>query len=297
MKSWPTRRGIAVAAVALWSVVAGWPAAEPNVEPNLDRASALYQQTEYRQALQIIEPAQPKTASTYQLLGQCYYMLEDYKKASEAFEKAVSAGGRSSVAWDWLGRAYGKRAENAFALIAPSYASKARQNFEKAVELDPNNLEAVDDLFEYYLEAPGLLGGGMDKAAQLSSRIRERAPALYHNMQARIAEKNKQFAIAEQHWRAAAEAAPATPGSWIELARFLARQGRYADSDAAFDRASQLAPDSARLKFHRARSYIESNRNLAEARKLLQEYLVSALTPDDPPRSEAQKLLQKLAKG
>ena len=52
--------------------------------------------------------------------------------------------------------------------MAPGHASKAHRYFEKAVELDPKNLEAMNDLFEYYLEAPGFLGGGFDKAQALA---------------------------------------------------------------------------------------------------------------------------------
>jgi len=283
---------VAFLAMAAVSMAAGWALAEPE----LDRARALYQQTQYRQALQIVESAQPKTAASYALLGQCYYMLEDYKKSSEAIQKAVDADGGNSVYWDWLGRAYGKRAENAFPLTAPSYASKARQYFEKAVELDAENLDAVDDLFEYYLEAPGFLGGGTDKAAAIAERVRQRAAAKYHSMHARLAEKAKKPAIAEQQWRAATEAAPTEPGRWIDLARFLARQGRHAESDAAFEQALKIAPENVQLKFQRARTYVDSKRNLDQARRLLEEYLKASLTPDDPPRSDAQKLLQKIAR-
>jgi tetratricopeptide (TPR) repeat protein len=293
MNQFRTSRLLAVLALFVIFAAAGWPSAEPN----LDRAQALYRQTQYRQALQILEPAQPKSAASYALAGQCYYMLGDFGKASEALEKAVAADPRNSVYWDWFGRAYGKRAENAFPLMAPSYASKARQYFEKAVELDLQNLEAVDDLFEYYLEAPGFLGGGMDKAEQIAARMGQRAPAKFYAMLARLAEKQKKPEIAEQQWRAAVDAAPNEAGRYVDLARFLARLGRYAESDAAFERARELNPNSADLKFQHARTYVDAHRNLDEARKLLQDYLNSALTPDDPPRADAEKLLKKLAQG
>ena len=65
----------------------------------------------------------------------------------------------------WLGRAYGRRAEISLQLItAPGFATKARQYFERSAQLNPYNLDAQSDLFEYYLEAPGFLGGGFDKA-------------------------------------------------------------------------------------------------------------------------------------
>lgn len=280
-----------IVALALCVASSGWSVAEPD----LDSARALYQQTQYQQALERIAPIQPKSASAYALLGQCYYMLEDYKKASEAFQRAVDADEDNSVYWDWLGRAYGRRAETSSFITAPSYASKTRQYFEKAVELDPENLDATDDLFEYYLEAPGFLGGGKDKAAELSERVRQRAPAKYHSMQAQLAEKDKKMDIAEQQWRAAAKVASTGVDRLIDLARFLARQGRHAESDAVFEQARELAPESVQLKFQRARTYIDAKRNLDQARTLLEEYLKSPLTPDDPPRSDAQKLLQRIA--
>jgi tetratricopeptide (TPR) repeat protein len=291
------RGGIALIIGLLAGLLALAAPAVAGPEPALDRAQALYQQTEYRQALQLVEPAQPKTPAALALLGQCYFMLEDYKKSSDAFQSAVNAEGGNSVYWDWLGRAYGKRAETSSFLTAPGYASKARQHFEKAVDLNAGNLDAVDDLFEYYLEAPGFLGGGEDKAAQLAERARTRAPAKYHGMLARLAEKDKKFDVAEQEWRAAVEAAPTAPGRHVDLARFLARQNRLAESDAAFDQAAKVAPENAQVKFQRARAYIDSDRNFDRARQLLNEYLKAPLTPDDPPRAEAQKLLQKIAKG
>jgi FimV-like protein len=292
MKTRVTSKGFGVLAAAMCMVAWGWAQSSADLKKAID----LYQKTQYRDALAIAESTQPKTAPANALIGQCYYMLGDYKKAGEAFENAISAESKDSLYWDWLGRAYGKRAETSSFLTAPHYAGQARDHFEKAVELDPKNLEAVDDLFEYYLEAPGFLGGGADKAVQLSERVHAIAPAKYHSMQARLAEKQKQIPTAEQHLKQAIEAAPAEVGRLVDLARFLARQGRASESDAAFDRAAQLAPNSAELKFQRARAYIDSGRNTDQARQLLQEYLKSALTPDDPPRADAERLLQKLAK-
>ena len=40
--------------------------------------------------------------------------------------------------------------------------------------------------------------------------------------------------------------------------------------------------------------YIKSKRNLEVAKQLLKQYLSSELTPDDPSRSEAEKLLKQV---
>ena len=57
--------------------------------------------------------------------------------------------------------------------------------------------------------------------------------------------------------------------------------------------AEQLAPQAPKVLFAKASTYIKSNRNVDTARELLKKYLTASLTPEDPPRSEAQRLLRK----
>ncbi len=115
--------------------------------------------------------------------------------------------------------------------------------------------------------------------------------------QAKLAEKRKEYSGAEVQLRRAAAAAPRQIGKLIELARLLARQGRYQEADKTIDAAEQISPDSPRLLFAKADLYIKSGRHLDDARKLLERYLASSLTPDDPSRADAQKLLRKASGG
>ncbi len=260
----------------------------------LEQARELYQATRYAETLKILVPVKPKTAVVYELLGRAWYGLEKYKDATEALEAAVKLEPRNAVYWDWLGKAYGMRADTSSIFTAPRYASRARQHFEKAVEIDPRNLEAVDDLFEYYLEAPGFLGGGKDKAARLAETIREIAPVRYEALQARRADKDEAYMLAEQHWRRAVELDPEEAGPVVNLAKFLGRRGEYEESDELFEQAFEMAPEKVSITFERAKIYAETERQLDEARRLLEEYLRAQLTPDDPSRPEAQKLLKDL---
>ncbi len=193
----------------------------------------------------------------------------------------------------WLGRSFGRRAETASPFLAARYASKARAYFEKAVALDPNSEEALRDLFDYYLEAPGFLGGGYDKAEAIAQRIAARNPAEGQFVQARLADQRKQFDTAEEQLRRAIELAPRQVGRLLDLARYLARHGRIQESEAAFDKAEQLAPNSPEVYFARAGMYVEQKRNLDRAKALLIKYLGSELTADDPPREQAEKLLRE----
>jgi tetratricopeptide (TPR) repeat protein len=261
--------------------------------PELEQARQLYSATDFDGSLKILQSISGKDASVFALMGRDYYMLTDYKKATEWLEKAAAAAPANSEYAMWLGRAYGRRAETSNILSAPGHASKAHRYFEKAVELDPANLEAINDLFEYYLEAPGFLGGGLDKAQGLAARIAQLNSAEGYWAQAKLDEKRKEYGAAEMELRRAAAAAPRQIGKLIELAKLLAGQGRFQEAEKTMDAAEQIAPDSPRLLYAKADLYVRSGRHLDLARKLLERYLASNLTPDDPPRADAQKLLRR----
>jgi tetratricopeptide (TPR) repeat protein len=177
--------------------------------------------------------------------------------------------------------------------MAIVYASRTRQCFEKAVALDPKNREAKNDLFDFYLNAPGIMGGGIEKAEAVAKSIAAERPPEHEYEEAQLAEKRNDYAAAEAHLRRAMELAPADAGRIVDLARFLAKRGRLEESDRVFEQARKLAPAKPGIAFAEARTYIDNHRNLDQARELLQGYLQADLTPDDPPRQEAEKLLRR----
>jgi Flp pilus assembly protein TadD len=260
---------------------------------SLEQAAKLYRNTDYQGSLQILLALPQKDAEVLDLIGKDQFMLGDFKKATELFEKAVALDPSNSEYEHWLGKSFGRRAEIASVFTAAGLASKARQHFEKAVALNPGNQEAVGDLFEYYLEAPGILGGGLDKAAKLAERMSNLDAAEGLWAQARIAERRKDFSTAEDRFRRAMAAAPKQVGRVIDLAKFLSKQGRVEESEQAFQAAERIAPNSPKLLFERAETYIKAGRNIDAARELLKRYLDTALSPEDPPRLEAEKLLRQ----
>jgi len=280
-------RGIFVASIV------GFIAQAALAQTELQRSEQLYQHTAYRESLALIHETSSQSAAASNLAGRDWFMLGEYKKAADAFEKALSLEPRNSAYAHWVGRAYGRRAETSSFFTAPGYASRARQHFELAVQLDPGNGEAMNDLFDYYLEAPGFLGGGMDKAEALARRIAERDPVEGHFAAAQLADRRKQFDTAEDQLRRAMKMAPRDVGRVLDVAKYLVKRGRIPESDAAFDDAERLAPHDPRVAIERARAYIHEKRNLDQARTLLFRYLRSDLTPDDPPRSEAEQLLKQ----
>lgn len=280
--------GLRILAVVL--VVAGLAGA---ADPRLVEAQKLYNSTDFERSLQALQAIQPKDGPVFELMGRNYYMQADYRRATEVLEKAVQADPSNAEYALWTGRAWGRRAETSGPFTAPVYASRARQYLEKSVQLNPSNLDAQSDLFEYYLDAPGFLGGGMDKAETTAERMTRISPAEGQWAEAKIAEKRKESRSAEAHLRRAVELAPQQVGKIIELARFLMKQGRYQEAEQSFDRAEKVAPNSPRVVFARAAVYVESHQNLETARELLKQYMTMDLQPDDAPKSEAAKLLRE----
>ncbi len=256
-------------------------------------ARAAFERTDYPRVLQLLQPV-ARTADDWILVGRAYFMQQEFKRATEAFETAVRLDPANSDHYLWLGRGLGRRAETSSPFRAPGLATKSRAAFEKAVELNPKNREALSDLFEYYLQAPGFLGGGEKKAQALIEKIAALDPAERYFAEARLAENRKEYQTAERMLRNAVDAAPRQIGRLIDLARLLSKEGKIQESEATFEQAARLNPNAPQLLFGRAQTYVEAKRNLPQARQLLSQYLRSQLTPDDPPRAEAEKLLREI---
>ena len=263
----------------------------------VDEARKLYNITDFEESLKLLQEIPEKNAAAYELIGRNYYMLGDYKKATDALEKAAAQEPSNAEIALWMGRAYGRRAETSSPFTAPGLAAKARQWFERAVRLNSHDSEALSDLFEYYLDAPGFLGGGLDKAEALVAPMGQIDPGEAHWARSRIAEKRKEYGSAEEHLRRAIDANPQRIGRLLDLAKFLARQGRFQEADQSIQQAERLEPNSPRVIYAKADLYIKNGRNLELAKQLLQQYMSMELSPDDPPRSEAAKLLKQVQGG
>ncbi len=222
------------------------------------------------------------------------YTAEDYERALKLFEEAVGIEPNESRYHHWVGKAAGRRAERVNPFRAAGLARKVRTSFERAVELAPTSIAALTDLFEYYLEAPAILGGGEDKARAAAERLAKLNPAAGHRAQADLAAKRKDYAAAEQEFRRVLELEPDKPSHYLDLAVFLTRRGRYDEGASLLDRAAAMAAGSPQVLFTRGKCLVIANKDPETARQLLEQYLQFPRQPDDPSPSEVRELLKKL---
>jgi tetratricopeptide (TPR) repeat protein len=158
--------------------------------PEWDRAQKLIGNEKYEQAAAVLEKAPQNDPDNLELLGQAYVGLKEFKKAIDVLDKAAGIAPTRSMIHVWLGRAWGHRAEGN-KLMALSWARKAKEAFEKAVALDNKNIDALDDLFEYYVNAPAIVGGGLDKAEQVAKKIAQVDPDKGQRLMTVIARERK----------------------------------------------------------------------------------------------------------
>ncbi len=95
---------------------------------------------------------------SFNLLSRAYYAMERWDDAVKWGERAVGARPENASYHLWLARAYGRKAGDSSPLAAAGMARKAKNEFERAVQLDPANVEARSDLSRYYTEAPADYG-------------------------------------------------------------------------------------------------------------------------------------------
>jgi len=242
--------------------------------------------------------ADPKSAEANNLLCRVEYTLQQWNEANGHCEKAVALDAGNARYHLWLGRVFGERASRASWTSAYSLAKHTRDEFETAAKLDPKDGEVLSDLGEFYTDAPGVIGGGADKAEAVAKQLDAIDPARSHHLRGLIAEKQKDLAAAEREFKAATTG-PHPAVSWMELASFYRRHERWADMESAVaSGAAAAAHDkhAAVALFNGASILGRANRKPDEAVKLYESYLASPDKSEDAPAFDALIRLAKIRK-
>jgi tetratricopeptide (TPR) repeat protein len=234
----------------------------------------------------------PSDAESYNLLCRAYLMTDEWDRAISACERAVNVDPERSLYHLWLGRAYGGKAEHAGLLSQAGLAKKVRTSFERAVELDPKSSEARTDLGEFYTEAPGIVGGGKDKARGQADALVAIDLSRAHWLLARIAEKNKDAAAAEREYRAAIAASHSGARSWLDLANFFFYAHRLDEMEQAIRTLESSPLDHPESLMHAADILRRAGRDYPTAIRLFRRYLASPV--EDGPAFKAHDQLGQL---
>ena len=263
---------------------------------SLAEAHAALQAGEADKALALLNSL-PASAEAHSLRCRVELILDHLDVATSECQKAVSMDGGNSDYHMWLARTLGERASRASFMSAFGLAKQVRTEMETAVRLDARNADALADLGEFYNSAPGVVGGGTDKAEGVAEELDKVDQARAHQLRGWIAEGRKDYGTAEHELKAAIGVDPHPASPWMSLASFYGRRERWTDLDAALEsgvKAAQHDRKAGVALYNGAMVLTKANRNLPLAAKMLGEYLSSDSKTEEAPAFVAHVRLARV---
>lgn len=247
--------------------------------------------------LRALPPGEAGSAEAHNLRCRVLFTLEQWDEAVNECQQAVNMDPNNSDYHMWLGRALGEKADKASFVSAYSLAKRALAEFQRAVQIDPRNAEALADLGEFYDSAPGVVGGGTDKAESVARELDRVDPARAHELRAAIAMSNHDYATTEREFKEAIALSKHPAFQWMRLGSFYRQTKQWQAMDNAV-RAGYAAAErdetAAVALFNGASVLIKANRDPELAKKLLQAYLASPAQTEEAPAFVAHVWLARL---
>jgi tetratricopeptide (TPR) repeat protein len=168
-------------------------------------------------------------------LGRTLVQFDKFGAAAEQFERAIALSPNTAEFHTWAGNAIGMEAQRANVLRQPVLARRVKAAFERAVALDPRQFDARNGLVQYYLLAPGFLGGSVAKAREQAQALLGLSVVQGRIALARIAAKEKDLAGVERELVTLLREAPDTGRAALALGNFYADRQRYDEAFKVFE--------------------------------------------------------------
>lgn len=251
---------------------------------------------EAQQAFEQLAAAEPRNPEVQYYLGQLANRRNDPEAARRHFETAVAAEPRAGRHQHGLGDALGRMAQKAPVFSKFGLAKKCLAAYQRAVELEPDNVDFRLSLFEYYRQAPGLAGGGVDKAAAQAEAVKRLDPLRGRIAFATLYAGEKQYDRAFAEFDELLRANPDDFTALYQIGRLAAITGQQIDRGiAALRRCLALpAPAAPQTPGHAAAHWrlgllLEKKADRAGARAAYESAL--RLDPQFQPATAALKKL------
>ncbi len=224
-------------------------------------------------------------------MGQILLGLHRTAEARETLEAAVKQYPLESSLHRLLGEAYGAEAKTTGPIDAFRLARATLAEFIEAVRVNPNDVESQVNLALFYIEAPGVVGGSVEKAHQLEASIEKLSPLLALQTRATEAAQGQDWPAAERILKQAIRIDPGS-GSLLQLGQMYLDAGRPADALSAFATMTQAHPESSAALYWFGRAAAESKTQLTKGMESLRRYLALRERPDNAPAPAWAHLMQ-----
>jgi len=272
-------------ALAASLVVVG--CAKKQTAPPVDPGVQLFEDGKFDEASVYYESVlaeDPADLDAVLYMGRIALNQNNYDGAIDWMEKALEMAPDSSNVHYWAATAYVAKVQNEQAYML---VGKVKTHIEKAVELDPANVDARMFLAGFYMNAPPMVGGSMDKAKEQAELIVEYDPFRGQLFKAALFQKEKKFDEAAQAYAAASAVDPESPTPHYSLGMMYQTNKEYDAAFAAFEKAVAVDPDETKALYQIGRTGVMSEQNTGRAIECLKAYLQSEPGPGSPTRGNA----------
>ncbi|MDP1889429.1 MAG: tetratricopeptide repeat protein [Gemmatimonadaceae bacterium] len=223
--------------------------------------------------------AQPRNLEAVIWYGRTLLSQGKPGDAVDWFEKATKLAPLSSEAHLWLGRAIGVQAATANVLRQPFLARRLKHTVDRAIELDPESIDARELRWRFYLMAPAVMGGGEAHARAEAAEVLKRNRYRGLQLIASTANRAKDFVTAERHYKTAVVEHPDSIGVASVYAAWLADRDRPTEAFAVIDAYEKRHPTDPQSLFQVGRLSATTGLQLERGDAALRKYLAAPPPP------------------
>lgn len=225
--------------------------------------------------------ATPTDAIPVLYLGKIALSQNDNDEAVRQLEHCVAIEEQNAECHLWLGNALGTSAQHASKFRQPFLARRTKTEFERAVALDPASVDARMGLVQFYMLAPGFMGGSMDKAREQVAEVEKHSKLRGALGVGMLADHDKDLKSTEAAYQRAIVAAPDSAAGYYALVNLLAREKRWNEAFATLDQLIAHVPAEANAQLAVARVALLSGEQLEKGEAAAKKWLMAP--PKDAP--------------
>jgi tetratricopeptide (TPR) repeat protein len=242
----PTARSCAtLVAFVFLSLVWIVSSSAPASASTLAEAEALFEAEKYDEAKALFKKLSKETkddSTPFYYLGRIARVEEKTDDAIDYFQKAIEIE-ESSDYYVWLGDTYVQKIDEVNFLKKKGIAGKIRDAFLRAVELDPESVDARASLAGFYMEAPGFAGGSKDKAREHIEVLKTLDPLEGADSAAQLYQKEEEYDLAEKEFMALCDGTAEDAPVYYRVGFMYQSAKMWDDSVRNFEKALEMDPD------------------------------------------------------
>lgn len=260
----------------------------------VDRAKKFWEDkkpAEAKKHLLTVKEGNKEYAAARFYLGRIAYDEKKYDDAEEYFEEAIGANDKVADYYNWYGNTLGTIASDANMIRQATLAPKIKGAWEKAVVLDPKAIDPRISLIQFYLMAPSIAGGSVDKAVQMANDIKKIKPAEGHRQLGNIYYREKKFTEAEKEYVAMAKADPKYAQG---LGSFYTNQKQYEEAFALYEDLLKKDTEDMMAIYQIGKTSALSGQKLDRGEACLKKYLGYSPKKNEPSHAGANMRLAQI---